>query len=167
MNAYNAAIRNPFYRDAFQDTHKPLHVWFRAIWYITSQKNGTNALGLQRVLGLGSYKTAWLGLHKLRRVMVRRGYNEISEKGYRHEAITGGEPDAVLPHMYTIMSLIKRWILGTIPGSYTKEHLGYYFDDYTFRFNRYKSNRRGLLFYRLLENAVRLEPITYDMIVSH
>jgi predicted RNA-binding Zn-ribbon protein involved in translation (DUF1610 family) len=43
----------------FQDTHKPLKLWFLAIWYITSQKNGTSALGLQRILGIGSYKTAW------------------------------------------------------------------------------------------------------------
>jgi transposase-like protein len=96
-----------------------------------------------------------------------RGYNGISGKGYGHEVITGGEQDAVLPHIHTIISLIKRWILGTLQGSCSKEHLGYYFDEYTFRFNRRKSNSRGLLFYRLLQNAVRLEPITYDMIVSH
>jgi hypothetical protein len=57
-------------------------------------------------------------------------------------------------------------MLGTLQGSYSKEHLGCYFDEYTFRFNRRKSNGRGLLFYRLLENAARLEPIAYDMIVS-
>ena len=44
----------------FQDTHLALTVWFRAMWDITSQKNGASALGLQRALGLGSYKTAWL-----------------------------------------------------------------------------------------------------------
>ena len=43
----------------FQDSHVPLTIWFRAMWQITSQKNGMSALGLQRVLGLGSYKTAW------------------------------------------------------------------------------------------------------------
>lgn len=42
----------------FQDTRKPLVMWFRAMWYVTSQKNGASALGLQRVLGLGSYETA-------------------------------------------------------------------------------------------------------------
>jgi transposase-like protein len=233
----------------FQDTHKPLPLWFRAIWYIASQKNGTSALGLQRVLGLGSYKTAWLWLHKLRRAMVSpgrdklsgkvevdeasfggpetggkrgrgaenkvlaaiaveinegkvgrmriavirdlsstslhrfiedtveqgsiiitdgwRGYNGISVKGYRHEAIAVGEQDVVLPHIHTIISLIKRWILGTLQGSCSKEHLAYYFDEFAFRFNRRKSNSRGLLFYRLLQNAVRLEPITYEMIVAH
>ena len=55
----------------FQGTHVPLTTWFRAMWQVTSQKNGMSALGLQRVLGLGSYKTAWAMLHKLRRAMVR------------------------------------------------------------------------------------------------
>src|SRR5947209_4944837 len=50
----------------FQDTHKPLVLWFRAMWFVTSQKNGANAMGLQRALGLGSYQTAWVWLHKLR-----------------------------------------------------------------------------------------------------
>src|SRR5208337_159120 len=54
-----------------QDTHKPLRMWFLAMWFVTSQKNGVSALGLQRVLGLGSYETAWTWLHKLRRAMVR------------------------------------------------------------------------------------------------
>ena len=61
----------------FQDTHKPLTTWFRAIWWITSQKNGTSALGLQKVLGLGSYRTAWTWLHKLRRAMVRQGRDKL------------------------------------------------------------------------------------------
>ena len=69
----------------FQDTRKPLVMWFRAMWYVTSQKNGASALGLQRVLGLGSYETAWTWLHKLRRAMVRpdrdrlRGWIEVDE----------------------------------------------------------------------------------------
>ena len=61
-----------------QDTRKPLQSWFRATWWLTSQKNGTSALGLQRVLGLGSYKTAWTWLHKLRRAMVRPGRDRLS-----------------------------------------------------------------------------------------
>jgi transposase-like protein/ribosomal protein L37AE/L43A len=62
---------------AFQGTHLPLITWFRAMWQITSQKNGVSALGLQRVLGLGSYKTAWLMLHKLRQAMVRPGRERL------------------------------------------------------------------------------------------
>jgi hypothetical protein len=42
----------------FQDTRQPLTMWFRAIWWVTAQKNGASALGLQQVLGLGSYATA-------------------------------------------------------------------------------------------------------------
>jgi hypothetical protein len=48
------------------------------MWYITSQKNGAGALGIQRILGLGSYKTAWTWLHKLRRTMIRPGREKLS-----------------------------------------------------------------------------------------
>src|SRR5689334_8054117 len=61
----------------FQDTRKPLRMWFMAMWYVTNQKNGVSALGLQRVLGLGSYETAWTWLHKLRRAMVRPGRDAL------------------------------------------------------------------------------------------
>ena len=57
----------------FQDTRMPLSTWFRAMWWVTNQKTGVSALGLQRTLGLRSYKTAWTWLHKLRRAMVRPG----------------------------------------------------------------------------------------------
>lgn len=57
----------------FGDSNLPLRVWFRAIWHVVTQKHGASALGLQRVLGLGSYRTAWSLLHKLRRAMVRPG----------------------------------------------------------------------------------------------
>ena len=62
----------------FQDTKVPLQLWFRAMWQITSQKYGANALGLQRVLGLGSYRTAWSWLHKFRRAMLRPGRDRLS-----------------------------------------------------------------------------------------
>ena len=62
----------------FQDTRKPLLDWFRAMYWLVSQKNGASALGLQRVLGLGSYKTAWTWLHKFRRAMVRPGRDRLS-----------------------------------------------------------------------------------------
>ena len=61
----------------FQDTRSPLRVWFQAIWYITGQKYGASALGLQRVWGLGSYHTAWAWLHRLRRAMVRPGRDRL------------------------------------------------------------------------------------------
>ena len=62
----------------FQDTRSPLRTWFQAIWYVTGQKQGASALGLQRVLGLGSYHTAWAWLHRLRRAMVRPGRERLS-----------------------------------------------------------------------------------------
>ena len=75
----------------FQDTKKPLVIWFRAMWHITSQKYGTNALGLQRVLGLGSYRTAWTWLHKLRRAMVRPGREFLSGEVQVDESYIGGK----------------------------------------------------------------------------
>lgn len=232
----------------FQDTHKPLTLWFRAIWYITVQKNGTSALGLQNILGLGSYRTAWLWLHKLRRAMIRpsrdkisgiievdetyigteiqggkrgrgtenkilvalaveindkkigrvrmaviddvsskslhnfieqtiekgstivtdgwKGYNGLTDKGYLQEIRKQNDEKSVLPYVHTIISLLRRWILGTLQGAHSKNYLAYYLDEYTFRFNRRKSKSRGMLFYRLLQNAVQVEPSTYSEIVS-
>ena len=86
----------------FQDTRKPLQSWFRAMWWLTSQKNGASALGLQRALGLGSYKTAWTWLHKLRRAMVRPGRDRLSGRvevdetylGALEEGVRGRQTDA-------------------------------------------------------------------------
>ena len=49
----------------FQDTRTPLPTWFRAMWWVASQKTGTSAVGLQQVMGFGSYETAWTWLNKL------------------------------------------------------------------------------------------------------
>ena len=57
----------------FQDTRTPLTIWFAAAWSLTTQKNGISALGLQRVLGVGSYQTTWAMLHRVRTAMVRPG----------------------------------------------------------------------------------------------
>jgi hypothetical protein len=65
----------------FQDTRRPLTDWFRAMFWVTTQKNGANALGLQRVLGLGSYRTAWTWLQKLRRAMVRADFTKSPLSG--------------------------------------------------------------------------------------
>lgn len=88
------------------------------------------------------------------------GYIGIASEGYKH-IVQKSSKDNILPHVHTIISLMKRWILGTMQGSISKEYLEYYFDEFTFRFNRRKSKSRGLLFCRLMENAVQLEPITY------
>ena len=79
----------------FQDTHKPLVLWFRTMWWVTSQKNGASALGLQRVLGLGSYKTAWTWLHKLRRAMVRPGRDRLIGRIEVDRTFVGGLEEGV------------------------------------------------------------------------
>src|SRR4249920_34648 len=74
----------------FEGTRKPLRMWFLAMWFVTSQKNGVSALGLQRVLGLGSYETAWTWLHKLRRAMVRPGRDCLAGAIEVDETYVGG-----------------------------------------------------------------------------
>lgn len=232
----------------FQDTHKPLRMWFRAIWYITSQKNGASAMSIQRILGLGSYMTAWTWLHKLRRAMVRpgrdrlRGTVEVDETywggeeegvvgrqteekaliivaaeedgdgigrirmrripdltraslhGFIGESIEPGstvrtdglnaylamagyvhdrqvqrhqpEGEHLLPRIHRVISLLKRWLLGTHQGAVGHDHLDYYLDEFTFRFNRRTSASRGKLFYRLLQQAVQVDPAPYKAIVG-
>ena len=222
----------------FEGTRKPIKMWFLAIWELTSQKYGANALGLQRVLGFGSYVTAWAWLHKLRRAMVRPGRDRLSgivevdecylggeEAGVRgrqtvskaivaiavelkddaigrirlrhvpdlrasslqsfvtdvvehgstvrtdgllsylglqslhfnHEvSVLSGSADPAhvqMPNVHRVAALLKRWILGTFQGSVGKEHLPYYLDEFTFRFNRRTSKARGMLFYRLVEQG--------------
>ena len=236
----------------FQGTRKPLTLWFRAMWWVTSQKNGASALGLQQVLGLGSYETAWTWLHKLRRAMVRpgrdrlsgrvevdetylggleegtrgrgttkkaliavaaqedgkgvgrirmrrvknasakqlhpfveesvergsvvhtdgwEGYTGLREKGYKHEVtvLSQREESAsdLLPRVHRVASLLKRWLMGTHQGAVSHEHLDYYLDEFTFRFNRRRSRHRGKLFYRLVEQAVAVEPVPYKSLVTH
>jgi len=232
----------------FQDSHLPLTTWFRAIWLVTNQKNGVSALGLQRALGLGSYKTAWAVLHKLRRAMVRpgrdrlRGVVEVDETywggeepgligrltedkaliivgaeedgkgigrirlrhigdltkpslhGFIHQAIEPGsivrtdglraymgpigyvhdrqiqrdqtEGEHLLPRVHRVVSLLKRWLLGTHQGAIASEHLDYYLDEFTFRFNRRKSASRGKLFYRLIQQAVQVPPTRFTDLVK-
>ena len=84
----------------FAGTRTPLVSWFAASWYVVNQKQGVSALGLQRVLGLGSYETAWAWLHKLRRAMVLPGREllsgavEVDETyvGARHTSVGGRSP---------------------------------------------------------------------------
>ena len=84
----------------FAGTRTPLVSWFAAIWYVVNQKQGVSALGLQRVLGLGSYQTAWAWLHKVRRAMVLPGREllsgtvEVDESyvGAKHTSVGGRSP---------------------------------------------------------------------------
>jgi len=74
----------------FQDTKADLRLWFRAMWYVTNQKSGVSALGLQRALGLGSYQTAWSWLQKLRTAMVRPGRERLTAEVEVDETYVGG-----------------------------------------------------------------------------
>lgn len=79
----------------FEGTRKPLRLWFLAMWFVTSQKHGASALGLQRVLGLGTYRTAWAWLHKLRRAMIRPGRDRLNGYVEVDETYVGGEEEGV------------------------------------------------------------------------
>jgi hypothetical protein len=71
-----------------------------------------------------------------------------------------------MPGVHRVASLLKRWILGTHQGSVGFEHLQSYLEEFTFRFNRRMSKSRGLVFRRLLEQAVVTGPII-DSNIAH
>jgi transposase-like protein len=232
----------------FAGTRTPLTQWFAAAWHVCATKNGASALGLQRLLGLGSYETAWAWLHKLRRAMVIpgrdllhgevevdetfvggeepglrggrargkkslvvigvecrgsgsgrvrlaripdasqatlhgfimtniapesmiltdgwRSYRGLDRVGYRHKAVSirasTETASELLPRVHLTASLLKRWLLATHQGAVQPEQLDYYLDEFTFRFNRRDSRARGLLFHRLLHQAVHTEPHPYN-----
>jgi Transposase zinc-ribbon domain/ISXO2-like transposase domain len=155
----------------FAGTRTPLVSWFAAVWYVVNQKQGVSALGLQRVLGLGSYQTAWAWLHKLRRAMVRPGRELLDGVVEVDETVLGGvkpgDPAHVaMPEVHRVASLLKRWLLGTHQGAVSHDRLDYYLDESTFRFNRRRARHRGLLFYRLLEGAVATDPHPYKTLTS-
>ena len=234
----------------FHKSRTPLTVWFAAAWLLTSQKSGASALGLQRVLGIGSYQTAWAMLHRLRSAMVRPGRDRLSGMVEMDETLLGGVrpggkggrtpgekilvgvaierrqprgfgrgrlavlPDAsteslkafltahvepgstvvtdgwqpykgalqgaygheryvapgrlaheLLPGVHRVASLLDRWLLSTHQGAVEGDHVQGYLDEFSFRFNRRSSRARGMLFYRLLEQAVASEPVTYRSMV--
>ena len=240
----------------FDKTRTPLRVWLAAAWYLTNQKQGVSALGLQRVLGLGSYQTAWTMLHRFRRAMVRPGreqlkglvevdetylaitdrqepispvgrksgtrkvlvamaveilqpkgfgrirlrhipkdsapyvipfvqeaiepgtqvrtdgsaaYRSLNELGYAHQrtVMLGSQVPAhvSMAGVHRVAALVQRWILGTHHGSVQPAHLDAYLDEFVFRFNRRTSGSRGMLFYRLLQQAVATAPVTYGDVV--
>lgn len=261
----------------FQDSHTPLHIWFRIMWHLCLQKNGLSALGMQRSLGLGSYQTAWLCLHKLRKAMIRPGRERLCGTVEVDEAFLGGEREgkrgrgadgkvltfvavedksyvdektgnrvrllgrvrlceianasssslsqaiqenvepgstvrtdgwsgyagledlgyvheiqkvslkqrdnaaeeapfgentiedyaSPLPNCHLVISLLKRWILGTLQGSVGKDYVQDYLNEFTFRFNRRNSKSRGMLFWRLVQLAVEKQPDTLKDIKPH
>jgi len=233
----------------FHRTRLPLQDWFRAMWWMTDQKHRLSALGLQRLLGLGSYRTAWLWLQKLRRAMVRpvwdrlggqievdetyvegvetgrrrhlgskalvaiaaqidgkgigrihlrripaasasplvafvkhavkpgsvvitdgwEAYARLKQEGFKHRLrVINASTTAstLLPRVHRVASLLKRWLLGTHQGVLSRKQLDSYLDEFTLRFNRRTSRYRWKLFYRLVAQAVVVEPAPYSRLVS-
>jgi transposase-like protein len=88
-------------------------------------------------------------------------YGGLTSCGYDH-TISRYTPEVgrnLLPKAHRVASLLKRWIMGTHQGSVGKDYLQPYLDEFVFRFNRRSSKSRGLLFYRLLQQAVDHSPI--------
>ncbi len=98
------------------------------------------------------------------------GYAPLQSHGYVHKIsfLRGNKqsPSELLPRVHRVVSLLKRWLLGTHQGAVSIEHLDYYLDEFTFRFNRRKSRSRGKLFFRLAQQAVAAEPTTYRSIIE-
>jgi len=72
-----------------------------------------------------------------------------------------------MPRVHLVASLLKRWLIGTHQGGVQHQHLDYYLDEFTFRFNRRRSKARGLLFHRLAQQALAVGPAPYNAIVKH
>ncbi len=102
--------------------------------------------------------------------MAWPGYGGVAAKGYVHQVtvLTGKKQSAseLMPLVHLVASLLKRWLLGTHQGAVSREHLDYYLDEFTFRFNRRNSKSRGKLFYRLVQQAVAVEPVPYKAMVK-
>jgi transposase-like protein len=101
-----------------------------------------------------------------------KSYVMLPEEGYGHvvhlakKAEKSKDEADILPHVHMIISLLKRWLLGTHQGAVNEKHMQAYLDEYVFRFNRRKSAQRGLLFYRLLECAMLLPPTTFKELLG-
>ena len=97
-------------------------------------------------------------------------YGALKDRGYTHDRVVQRNnpqtPIQLLPGVHLVASLLKRWLLGTHQGAVSPSHLPYYLDEFTFRFNRRTSKARGLLFYRLVEQAVAVHPISYKGLIE-
>lgn len=90
-------------------------------------------------------------------------------KGHVHQReVQTEQPEGehVLPQVHLVIGLLKRWMLGTHQGAIGPEHLDDYLNEFTFRFNRRRSASRGKLFYRLTQQAVQTEPVTFSELVK-
>ena len=97
-------------------------------------------------------------------------YHKLQKLGYRRERTVihdADEPAHVsMPGVHRVSALLKRWLMGTHQGAVKQKQLDYYLDEFTFRFNRRTSRSRGLLFYRLLQQAMLTDPVTYAQIAG-
>jgi len=98
-------------------------------------------------------------------------YRDLEEAGYHHRRTVhlGSETPAheSMPGVHRVAALLQRWLLGTHHGAVQPGQLDYYLDEFVFRFNRRSSKSRGLLFYRLLQQAAATQPVTYNKVVQH
>ena len=98
------------------------------------------------------------------------GYEPLTKHGYGPEAtfLRGRAESAseLLPRVHRVVSLLKPWLLGAHQGGVSPQHLDYYLDEFTFRFNRRHSRSRGKLFYRLVQQAVVVAPAPYKSLVG-
>jgi len=98
-----------------------------------------------------------------------QAYWTLPDHGYTHDRVVvrrGDDPAHVaMPNVHRVASLLKRWLLGTHQGAVQATHLQAYLNEFAFRFNRRRSRARGLLFYRLLDQAAVAEPITYRQLL--
>jgi transposase-like protein len=96
------------------------------------------------------------------------GYAGLDRKGYRHDVtIRKRAGSELMPRVHRVVALLKRWLLGTHQGAVSHAHLDYYLDEFTFRFNRRTSRHRGKPFFRLVQQAVAVEPAPYARMVRH
>jgi transposase-like protein len=98
-----------------------------------------------------------------------RTLRQLGGLGYTHEYVTSynaPDRDEVLPGVHLVASLLKRWLIGTLHYRVSDKHLAYYLDEYAFRFNRRTSTARGMLFYRLLQQAVATDPHPLTELIS-
>jgi transposase-like protein len=96
------------------------------------------------------------------------GYNGLAANGYDHQVVrkTTVVGENLLTRANRVASLLQRWLLGTHQGAVAHSHLDYYLDEFTFRFNRRRSGSRGLLFYRLVEQALAIAPVRGRQLVG-
>jgi transposase-like protein len=98
------------------------------------------------------------------------GYDRLKLNGSRQQVTFIRGHDALaselLPRVHRVVSLLKRWLLGTHQGAVNHAHLDDYLDEFTFRFNRRRSRHRGKLVYRLVQQAVAVEPAPYQSLVK-